>query len=63
MDTLVMHIEKEHGSNENDNSVKQNDAEIWKQGCVQDCPLCQDKFQTEKEFNIHINEQIEKPWI
>ena len=58
MDVLVVHIEKEHGSKENDNPEKQKDVLRGERGCLQDCPLCEDKFRTDEEFNIHINEHL-----
>ena len=58
MDVLVVHIEKEHWSKENDNPEKQKGAVRGERGCFQDCPLCEDKFRTDEEFNIHINEHL-----
>ena len=58
-DALAVHISKEH---EKDHSDKQEYSVLGKQAKhvpdMKDCPLCEDSFLTDEEFNIHINEHL-----
>ena len=48
-----------HEKKNNDNSEKQNYAKIEKQAIPDiNCPLCEDKFLTDEDFNRHINEHL-----
>ena len=56
---LAVHISKEH---EKDHSDKLEYSGLGTQAShvpdIKNCPLCEDSFLTDEEFNIHINEHL-----
>ena len=58
-DALAVHMSKEH---EKDHSDKLEYSGLGKQAShvpdMKECPLCEESFLTDEEFNIHINEHL-----
>ena len=59
IDNLANHMSTEHDNKVVESSEKQTFGEIDKQALPDiTCPLCEDTFLTDQDFNIHINEHL-----